>query len=69
VGRGADLLLYGLTIAFGLYVVSARRELAHVHREILELARAGALQAAGPAAPPTAADGGPHAKPKGPDRA
>lgn len=48
VGRGADLLLYGLTIAFGLYVVSARRDLAHVHRQILELARAEAILRASP---------------------
>jgi len=43
IGRGADLLLYGLAVSFGLYAISDRRERAHVHRQILQIARAEAI--------------------------
>ena len=43
IGRGADLLLYGLAIGFGFYALSARRERNHVHAQILAIARAHAI--------------------------
>lgn len=46
IGRGADLLLYGLTIGFGFYAVGVRREMRVVHAQILALARAHAISQA-----------------------
>jgi hypothetical protein len=43
IGRGADLLLYGLTIAFGIYAIGARRERNLVRAELLAIARAHAI--------------------------
>jgi hypothetical protein len=52
IGRGADLLLYGLTIAFGIYAIGARRERNLVRTELLAIARAHAIaQAPDPAGP------------------
>lgn len=50
VGRGADLLLYGLTVAFMLVSVVLFRRLADLERRYVTLARTLALQDARPAA-------------------
>jgi hypothetical protein len=50
VGRGADLLLYGLTVAFMLVSVVLFRRLADLERRYITLARTLALQDARPAA-------------------
>jgi hypothetical protein len=46
VGRGADLLLYGLVIAFIASAVAARAERNRLMEQITELARAQAIAAA-----------------------
>lgn len=46
VGRGADLLLYGLVVAFVGYVVATRAHHSRVDLQMTELARAQALGAA-----------------------
>jgi small membrane protein len=46
VGRGADLLLYGLFIAFVVYVVTTRAHHSRVDLQLTELARAQALASA-----------------------
>ena len=46
IGRGADLLLYGLVIAFLAQVVRSRLERERMRRQITDLARAIALREA-----------------------
>lgn len=46
VGRGADLLLYGLTIVFLGYVASSYRRMRHMEQQVTTLARELALRAA-----------------------
>ncbi|TFD82673.1 DUF2304 domain-containing protein [Cryobacterium fucosi] len=46
VGRGADLLLYGLVVAFVGYVIATRAHHSRVDLQVTELARAQALGAA-----------------------
>ncbi len=46
VGRGADLLLYGLTVVFLGYVASSYRRMRHVEQQVTTLARELALRAA-----------------------
>ncbi|MEZ0494364.1 DUF2304 domain-containing protein [Kineococcus sp. TBRC 1896] len=48
VGRGADLLLYGLVIAFLGFVVSSYRRARHLEETVTELARRLALDEAPP---------------------
>lgn len=43
VGRGADLLLYGLVVAFVGYVIATRAHHSRVDLQVTELARAQAL--------------------------
>ena len=43
VGRGADLLLYGLFIAFVVYVISTRAHHNRIDLQLTELARAQAI--------------------------
>ena len=46
VGRGADLLLYGLTVVFLGYVASSYRRMRHMEQQVTTLARELALRAA-----------------------
>jgi len=46
VGRGADLLLYGLFIAFIVYVVATRAHHSRIDLQITDLARAQAIASA-----------------------
>ncbi len=46
VGRGADLLLYGLTVFFLGYVASSYRRMRHMEQQVTTLAREMALRAA-----------------------
>lgn len=46
VGRGADLLLYGLTIVFLGYVASSYRRMRHMEQQVTTLARELALREA-----------------------
>lgn len=46
VGRGADLLLYGLTVFFLGYVASSYRRMRHMEQQVTTLARELALRAA-----------------------
>jgi small membrane protein len=46
VGRGADLLLYGLTVFFLGYVASTYRRMRHMEQQVTTLARELALRAA-----------------------
>jgi hypothetical protein len=46
VGRGADLLLYGLTLAFISYVIATRAHHSRIDLQITELARAHAIACA-----------------------
>lgn len=46
VGRGADLLLYGLTVTFLGYVAASFRRLQQMERQVTELARELALREA-----------------------
>jgi small membrane protein len=54
VGRGADLLLYGLVVCFIGYVITARADRSRVHQQLTDLARAQALAAAPPLPKPNA---------------
>ncbi len=46
VGRGADLLLYGLTVTFLGYVAASYRRLRHMEQQVTTLARELALRPA-----------------------
>jgi hypothetical protein len=46
VGRGADLLLYGLVVAFVGYVIATRAHHSRIDLQMTELARAQALRSA-----------------------
>jgi small membrane protein len=46
VGRGADLLLYGLTVVFLGYVASSYRRMRHMEQQVTTLARELALREA-----------------------
>lgn len=68
VGRGADLLLYGLTVFFLGYVASSYRRMRHMEQQVTTLARELALGAAlhdtrGHSVPPGTTTGHPPAEP------
>ncbi len=48
VGRGADLLLYGMVVFFIGYVIAARADRSRMHQQLTELARAQAIASAPP---------------------